>query len=295
MALVTADSMGPAFDKTLWVLDVQRDILTPLPAGSAVGGATQLWSPDGEWIYYAAAVENDSSTEARGGLGRLGIRSALHRIRADGSSGGEPISGGEGLLPTSISADGTRLYAERQGDIVVIHLDEEFRVEDVITGPASETGGAISPDGSWLAYRSDTSGEGQIYISAADGKGGRVQVSRDGDSIPAWSPDGKNLYFNTGRTRMVVEVKTPTEDEGAAVPAAQGVSASAEDLEISRPTALFDLEPLHGPGFWVTADGEGFMHASLGQGIVGSSEIDEIIVTLNFFLELERLVSDQNK
>ncbi len=170
------------------------------------------------------------------------------------------------------------------------------RVEEVITGPEREVHGAISADGDWLAYISDDSGRREIYISSANGQGARVQVSRDGGLHPAWSPDGTKLYFNTGRTRMVVEVKTPTDDEGGAVQAAEGVSASAQDLEISPPNALFDHEPGPGlPPIELMAGGEGFLTISLGNAGQGGEVIDEIIVVENFFLELERLVSDQNK
>ena len=103
-----------------------------------------------------------------------------------------------------------RLYANRGAgeelDIVVIHLDEDPRVEDVIATSGAQRAGVISPDGAWLAYDSNVSGGYQVYISSADGQGGRVQVSRDGGQRPAWSPDGTKLYFNTGLTRMVVEV-----------------------------------------------------------------------------------------
>jgi len=286
IALIISDSLGRSvFEGSLWVLDVRRDILTPLPAGSAVRqsgdvGGRLLWSPDGEWIYYAATPED--------GSGR-----ALHRIRADGSGAGEPISGGDGLSPTSISADGKRLYANRgtggEVDIVVVHLDEDSRVEEVIAAPGRQNSGAISPDGAWLAYVVGAPGAQQVYISSADGQGGRKQVSRDSGSNPAWSPDGTKLYFNTERTRMVVEVKTPT--------AAEGVSLSVGDLEPSPPEARFVLDSSLARPFELTPDGEEFLTFSLGnRGQGGEVEvIDEIIVTLNFSKELERLVSDQNK
>ena len=80
---------------------------------------------------------------------------------------------------------------------------------------------------------------------------------------------------------------------------AEGVSASAQDLEISPPKVLFELDPSLHPGILVAPDGEGFLAASLaalgGAGAGEIDEIDEIIVTLNFSKELERLVSDQNK
>lgn len=126
------------------------------------------------------------------------------------------------------------------------------------------------------------------------GKGGMGEVyrgaSRSGGINPAWSPDGTKLYFNTGRTRMVVEVKTPTDTEGGAVQTAQGTRVSPRDLEVSAPNALFDRDLSLSPTVELTPDGDGFLTLSgAGRGTAGAFGANEIIVTLNFSKVLERL------
>jgi Tol biopolymer transport system component len=66
-----------------------------------------------------------------------------------------------------------------------------------------EGSGEFSPDGKWVAYISDESGQIEVYIrpfvlSAAEGAAahsGKWQVSTGGGACPKWSPDGKELYF----------------------------------------------------------------------------------------------------
>lgn len=61
--------------------------------------------------------------------------------------------------------------------------------------------GCWSPDGSHLAFRSDRSGDRQIYKTDVGGTN-RVQVTFSGapNSFPSWSPDGNRLAFNSKRT-----------------------------------------------------------------------------------------------
>ena len=92
---------------------------------------------------------------------------------------------------------------------------------------------------------------------------------------------------------MVVGVKTPADAEGGAVQTAQGMGVSPADLEISPPNALFDRDPSLVRAVELTPDGEGFLAISGGLASLGSRAAgggaDEIIVTLNFNKELERL------
>ncbi len=55
--------------------------------------------------------------------------------------------------------------AESAGnDLRVLTLDDELRVEPLVTTEFNEVNGEISPDGRWLAYQSDASGRGEIYV-----------------------------------------------------------------------------------------------------------------------------------
>ena len=67
----------------------------------------------------------------------------------------------------------------------------------------------ISPDGRWMAYTSDESGQAQIYVRPfPEVDKGRWQVSTSGGDSPLWSPDGRELFYRSGDAAMAVSVKT---------------------------------------------------------------------------------------
>ena len=62
-----------------------------------------------------------------------------------------------------------------------------------------------SPDGKWISYVSDASGETEIYIINQDGSGKPVQMTNNGDTYkyqPLWSPDSKKLMWNDRLQRL---------------------------------------------------------------------------------------------
>jgi len=70
----------------------------------------------------------------------------------------------------------------------------------------------LSPDGHWLAYISNESGRGEVYVVPFPGPGGRWQISNNGVAMGTlgvvWSRDGKQLYFrDTAGPLMAVDVQ----------------------------------------------------------------------------------------
>ena len=65
---------------------------------------------------------------------------------------------------------------------------------------------AISPDGRWLAYRSNESGQDQIYVERFPDLGDRVQISTEGGQAPLWSSDGQELFYRDADAMMRVEM-----------------------------------------------------------------------------------------
>jgi Tol biopolymer transport system component len=53
----------------------------------------------------------------------------------------------------------------------------------------------FSPDGRWLAFSSDETGQSEIYIVSFPGLGAKQQVSRDGGHMPRWSATGNEVFF----------------------------------------------------------------------------------------------------
>ena len=68
--------------------------------------------------------------------------------------------------------------------------------------------GRLSPDGRWLAYSSNESGQAEVYVVPFGGGQGKWQVSQNGGDRPTWGKDGKSLYYaNPSYTIFAVPVK----------------------------------------------------------------------------------------
>jgi Tol biopolymer transport system component len=129
-----------------------------------------------------------------------------YRIRSDGSDEPELLLDRERALSRAfIAPDGERLFFQEgpgAWDIGVANLDEPGSDSLILSGDYWEGHPALSPDGRWLAYYSNESGQSEIFIRPLYGPGRRHQVSRDGGSRPRWSDDGTELFF-TQDTRLL--------------------------------------------------------------------------------------------
>ena len=74
----------------------------------------------------------------------------------------------------------------------------------------------VSPDGRWIAYTTNESGEHEVYVRPfPDIEKGRWQVSTNNGENPLWSPDGKELFYQNEGSVMAVAVETePTFNPG---------------------------------------------------------------------------------
>jgi serine/threonine-protein kinase len=192
LALLDVDAKG----RDIWVYDTRRDIATRL----TVTGDNELpiWAPDGKHVVY-------DSRPATG--------SAIWWTRADGA--GEPVKLLESktlLTPYSISLDGRLAYydtdASTRGDIWTVPLDltdtehpKPGKPELFLGTAAFESQPVFSPDGQWIAYRSDASGISEVYVRKfAVGPSlstDRLQISAGGGRLPMWSSTGTELFFTT--------------------------------------------------------------------------------------------------
>jgi tricorn protease len=112
-----------------------------------------------------------------------------------------------GLSPTA-----RRALFEAHGDLFTAPArDGEIRNLTATPG-VRETAPSWSPDGQWVAYLSDRTGEYEIHVRRADGSGEERRVTTDGDTwrfAPAWSPDSRRLAYGDKRQRLrVVDVAT---------------------------------------------------------------------------------------
>ena len=98
------------------------------------------------------------------------------------------------------------------GDIWALPLIGKAEPRPVVRTAADEHYGTLSPDGRWLAYISNETGDYEVYAESFPATGFKRQVSTQGGFEPQWRRDGKELfYLAPNQTLMAVGVKsTPT-------------------------------------------------------------------------------------
>ena len=99
----------------------------------------------------------------------------------------------------SLSPSGKRALFGARGEVFTIPQKHGSARNLTGTSGIAERYPAWSPDGRWVAYLSDRTGEYELYVQAHDGKGKPRQVTREGKVYryaPVWSPDSKQIAFS---------------------------------------------------------------------------------------------------
>ncbi|MFL6280821.1 MAG: PDZ domain-containing protein, partial [Vicinamibacterales bacterium] len=99
----------------------------------------------------------------------------------------------------TLSPSGARALFVARGDIFSVPA-KEGEIRNVTQTPGiRERGASWSPDGRWIVYLSDRSGDYDVYVRPADGTGEERKITSDGKAWrfdPLWSPDSKMLAFS---------------------------------------------------------------------------------------------------
>lgn len=102
------------------------------------------------------------------------------------------------LGAASISPSGKRVAVEARGDIWSLPAENGAPRNLTATSGIAERFPAWSPDGQWIAYFSDATGEYELTLTQSDGRGETRRLTNDGThwrSDPVWSPDSKFIVF----------------------------------------------------------------------------------------------------
>ena len=163
-------------------------------------------------------------------------------------------------------------------DLVVRSLDGDGSSEPLLASEFNELNAEISPDGGWLAYQSDASGQFEIYVRPFPKVDeGRFQISRAGGTEPLWARDGSELFYldAVGRLTAVSIRIDPSFDFGN------------PEVVIDKLTSVLSGAP--GRTYDVSPDGERFLMIK-ERSADDETPRAELILVQNWFEELKRLV-----
>jgi serine/threonine-protein kinase len=245
-----------------WIFDTRRNQMTRL-LGAA--GESPVWSPDGTRLVFSECREE--------GCG-------LFSTPADGSGASERI-----CPPTPMDALGGSWAAESnilvfeqdhsgdQADIYVLPMDGRQEPRPWATTPSVlELAPRLSPDGRWVAYEARRGREAPgVFVASFPTGDGKWQVSSEGMS-PVWGPDGRELFYRSGRKLMVVSIEA---EPGFVVGEPRRI---LEDDSITWNSGSWGVA-----NYDVSPDGQTFVMVS------EEAPLTQINVVLNWSEELKRL------
>src|SRR4051812_33448033 len=122
----------------------------------------------------------------------------------DGGRGGL-VDASKHIESVTSAPDGQRVIAVARGDLFSVPGKDGTPRNLTKTSNAHERDAVWSPDGKWIAYNSDATGENELYVRSQDGKGESQQITNGGDTYyyaPKWSPDSKKLLWSDRLQRL---------------------------------------------------------------------------------------------
>ncbi len=105
------------------------------------------------------------------------------------------------------SPDGQRAVVVARGDVFTVPAKEGPVRNLTQTSGVHDRGASWSPDGRWIAFISDASGENELYLQAQDGRSPAEKLTSGATTYyytPAWSPDSKKLLWSDRAQRLRV-------------------------------------------------------------------------------------------
>ncbi len=194
----TDDTPGRTAD--IWLLDLARGVASRFTS-HPMFDLTPVWSPDGNRLAFSS-----NRTRADGSSGSFDVY-----VKAATGLGNEDRLVGHdfGDPPSDWSPDGRFILYHRAGLGTPATTSGRCRSMGIEhrspwSRPSSmRRNGQFSPDGKWIAFQSNESGQVEVYIQPFPGPGRRTRISRDGGDQARWRHDGKELFYLTPDDRLM--------------------------------------------------------------------------------------------
>jgi Tol biopolymer transport system component len=232
------------------------------------------WSPDGNRIIFSSERDALAFNLYQSISSGAGSEELLYKSNED-KNVQDWSSDGRFLLYSVATSGGRSLVDSANYDLWVLPLTpgnaEDRKAQPYLQTEFDESQGKFSPDGRFIAYRSNASVRDEIYVEPFPKDSRRKwKVSTEGGTSPRWSGDGKELFYISPDSKMMaVEVST------------------SPDFKAGIPKALFPALPALASGirnvtpYDVTADGKKFLIINAA-GEAGAPGTVPIMVVLNW-------------
>ncbi|MCK5652839.1 MAG: serine/threonine-protein kinase, partial [Gemmatimonadetes bacterium] len=183
----------------IWIKELDDGPLLRLTSHPAEEVSPQ-WSRDGQSVYFVSSR-------------REGNQADLYFQRADGAGDPLPVLVRDAQMwQHDITPDGAWLVAQVGGigqtgmrNIVAYQMEGDTAEISILASDYDEISPTLSPDGRWLAYASQETGEWEIYVRPfPDVTSGKWIVSHGGGLGPRWAHSGRELFYRTLDNEMTV-------------------------------------------------------------------------------------------
>ncbi|MEJ2085619.1 MAG: protein kinase [Acidobacteriota bacterium] len=217
----------------IWLLEVERNVRSRFTF-SAKEDTDPVWMPDSSAVIFGSD-RNDQP--------------GIYRKAIGGSDEVELLFETETFAtPTGVSADGKLVFYMLEGedttwDIWTLELSDPPEAKLFLQTEFLEGGAQLSPDGRWVAYYSNESGQFEVYIKPFPGPGRRWQVATETGAYFYWASGGNEIVYQSTEDGSLLSAQVTPQEGG---------------LRVSRPELLFSIDPgeAGGPRFAVSADGQ---------------------------------------
>ena len=176
-------------ESSLWLADVARGNATLLSTGAGRNDAP-VWSPDSTRVVFAS--DRDGPQD-------------LFMKSVNDPAPEQPFYRSDVLFKNADawSADDRWIVlrsdaAKTQQDIWLVPAGGKAAATPFVIGPYRDHWGRPSPDSKWIAYVSEDSGRGELWVQPFPKPGKRTQVSSTGALMSWWARGGRQLYFVSG-------------------------------------------------------------------------------------------------
>jgi serine/threonine-protein kinase len=258
---------GLSGDQQIWVKQLATGALSRLSFGFG-SPDRPVWTTDGRRVAFIA--------------NRNGRRTSWVR-RADGSDSAQAaVPGSTKLDEIAFDPLGryTLLRSEGTGPntrhLLVVKNGVDTAPRPLVPSQFDNFAMTLSPNGQWLAYVSNESGSGEVYVRPFPSvDSARFVVSVGGGSEPVWRRDGTELFFRNSRGDMLV---VPVNTGRSFVHGTPKLLFAAPGLAMQDYYRAYDIHP----------DGKRFLMVTSG-----GTDAHELSVIFNWRTELTRLENPQ--